>query len=93
MTDPNLSLVREWRTPIQPLGYRDMWCVWDHAGVYEWMVHPDMGRNLLATGIKVDGVWCKVEQVGDWPEINAIQIRAVKRDTREESYPMTAATG
>ena len=53
-----------------------MWCVWESGGVYEWMVHPDMARDLLATGIKIDGEWCEVKKVGEWPGIGAWQIRA-----------------
>ncbi len=80
----------EWRTPIRPLKYEEMWCVWDYGGVYEWMVHPDMAGNLERTGIRVDGTWCPVARIDDWPEIGAVQIRAVKH-RREDVYAMTAA--
>ena len=68
-----------------------MWCVWESGGVFEWMVHPDMARDLLVTGIKIDGEWCEVSKVGEWPGIGAWQIRACRSRTGHEAYPMTAA--
>jgi hypothetical protein len=69
----------EWRTPIKPMQPGRLWCVWESRGTYEWMVHPDTGRELLEHGIVINGESCRCEQVGEWPRINAIQIRAVTR--------------
>ena len=82
----------EWATPIRKLRPNEMWCVWNHNGVYEWMVPPLMAENLLRTGIKADGEWCPVTKIDEWPDIGAWQIRAVKPGRQgHDEYVMTAA--
>jgi hypothetical protein len=70
--------VSEWTTPVRPMVPGRLWCVWEHGGVYEWMVHPDTARELLQLGIRIDGEWCPVKLIDEWPGINAWQIRAEK---------------
>ena len=81
----------EWATPVQPVGRHELWCVWEANGTYEWMVHPDHARDLIRTGIKVDGEWCPVEKVGEWPGIHAWQIRAIKRSVQGHEQWVKAA--
>ena len=55
-----------------------MWCVWESRGGYEWLVHPDLARDLLATGMKIDDEWVPVEKIGEWPNVGRWHIRAEK---------------
>lgn len=66
-----------WSTPVQPVRDGQLWCVWEHGGVYEWFAHPEHAAYLLEHGIRIDGQMCPVEWLADWPI--GVQLRAVKR--------------
>lgn len=65
-----------WTTPVGPPSRDEMWCVYEQRGCVEWLVHPEKGRELIASGITLDGVLCKVEKVCEWPHIGRWQVVA-----------------
>lgn len=63
-------------TPFPPLERGVKYCVFQTRGNCEWLVHPDDAKLLYVSGMKIDGVLCKVTRVDDWPYVNAVMVRA-----------------
>lgn len=64
---------------MHPLEPDEMWCVWScpESGTYEWICGSERARDLLTGGMtKINGKPVRVEIVGEWPQINGVQIRA-----------------
>lgn len=55
-----------------------MWCVWHDmwAGTFEFICGRRRSLELLNGGMtKINGRTCRVQVVGEWPELDAIQLR------------------
>lgn len=70
-------------TPLSPIEEGDAYCVCSYPGMWEWLFHPADAARYLATGIRVDGRPCKVECVGEYPLMGAVQIRAAYPDRHD----------
>lgn len=67
-----------------------MWCVWHDmwSGYYEFICGRARATELLDGGMtKINGRPCQLEIVGEWPELDAVQIRAhAPVEERESRY-------
>ena len=63
-------------TPLEPIAEGDSYCVFATESMWEWLFHPADAARYLATGIKVDGRDCVVQQVDEHPFMGAVQLRA-----------------
>ena len=67
-----------------------MWCVWHDmwAGTFELICGREKAAELLAGGMtKVNNRPCRLQVVGDWPELGAVQIRVTTpTEGREARY-------
>ena len=67
-------------TPLQPVREGHPYCLFAQAGIWEWLFHPADAERHLTEGITVDGKPCRVEIVGHYPLMGAIQLRASHDD-------------
>lgn len=67
----------DWHTPAKPLAPGEKLLCHNQRGVREWFCHPDLALDSIAHGVLIDGKHVQPELVGEWPAINALQIRCM----------------
>lgn len=62
-------IAQPWKQLVPPLPPGELdWCgSSDYAGIYEFFAHPDTARELIGTGMWIDGRHATVKKVDEYP--------------------------